>query len=276
MRKLLLATTVDDHSLPLFLTRRVSGKIRVFPVFFHEDPEEIRETIGDGGFDYVYIRDPFNGDVYDLSDISGKVALILEGTRGAFVLDGLRSFDDLLFEDKWRQYGILGEFMPKTEILSDVSELEGGDRIAKKRISSRARGIAFTPREICGSEISGYVVQEMLPLEKEYRVYVVFGRIMGKATVKSPKRHDAKVKIIGSEAVSEDLVSFIRPILEKIPFDFVGLDIGWDGNRFWLLEANRSCLFNGYFRETGVNLAEVLFDGLPSVETGASLPNPVS
>ncbi len=99
-------------------------------------------------------------------------------------------------------------------------------------------------------------------IQKEYRVYVVCNKIMPKATVKSSKTLTSNVKVIGSEILSPDILKFIEKILEQNTFDFIGLDLAITKSGLFLIEINRTCLFNGYFTQTNINLAKALLDNL--------------
>lgn len=275
-KKILIVTTLKDFSVPFFLTSGVLKKISVSFLFLHEDTESILRILDSERYDFIYVRYPYNELRTDPSEIPEKMRLVFDNARGATMIDGLRSYDDILFEDKWRQYESLSEFMPETRILTDPEDLSRGGFLAKKRISSRAAGIAFSPEDLSGENPSEYILQDMLSIREEYRVYALFREIYEPAITRTSKRPDSKVKISGSAPMSDALRVFATDIAKRIPFDFIGLDIAWDGDRYSLLEVNRPCLFEGYYRETGVNLAEVFIGRLlsrSSVSPGAPAPN---
>jgi len=273
-KKILIVTTLKDFSVPFFMTSGVLKKISVSFLFLHEDTESILQILDSERYDFIYVRYPYNELRIDPSEIPRKIQLVFDNARGAAMIDGLRSYDDILFEDKWRQYELLSEFMPVTRILTDPDDLSGGGVLAKKRISSRAAGIAFSPEDLSGENPSEYILQDMLSIQEEYRVYALFREIYEPAITRTSKRPDSKVRISGSTPMSDALRVFATDIAKRISFDFIGLDIAWDGDRYALLEVNRSCLFEGYYRETGVNLAEVFMDRLLS-RSSVSLGAPV-
>lgn len=152
--------------------------------------------------------------------------------------------------------------MPETKILTNIEEVDADNVITKKRISSRARGIFFDSKEVQGDRLSDYIIQDKVKIDKEYRVYVIFDEIIEEGTIKTSKDENSKVKVIGVEALNEEIINFVKRIIKENKFDFIGLDIVRSGDEYYLLEINRSCLFNGYFRESKVNLAEVFVDKL--------------
>ena len=263
MKKLLVVTTVQDLSVPLFLMRDVVKSLEVEFVFFDESLSDFEKQLREAAADFVYIRDPFNSNL-TLVDIKRKTDLIFARFADSYFVDNLRDFGDILFEDKFAQFRRYGEFMPPTKILERIEEIDEPGTIAKKRISSRARDIVFSSADFPGGDLSDYVAQKRIDIDVEYRVYAVFGDISETVSLKSPKREGNKVKIIGAQKISAELRNFVERIIAKSKFDFVGLDIAQSGKSFYLLEANRSCLFGGYFRQTGINLAAVFAEKLLS------------
>ena len=72
----------------------------------------------------------------------------------------------------------------------------------------------------------------------------------------------SKVQVINTRVLGEDEVIFTGNCMKQVPFiDFAGLDIARDINgKLWLMEVNRSPGFAKYFGQTGVNLANTLYD----------------
>lgn len=258
-----MATTVADLSIPLFLTQKIQQKIMVDFCFFHETVNEIKKKLLSKDYDFIYIRDPFNY-VYDIQDITEKINLIIKNKGNTYLIDKIQTLDDVFFEDKWHQYQLFSEFMPKTELLTRLNQVDNPKSITKKRISSRAKGIFFQSEDMKNEDVSDYIIQENIAVDKEYRVYVIFNRIINIASLKSPKTIDSKVQIINNEELTPEIISFTQKIIKENKFDFIGLDIAKSGNDLYLLEVNRSCLFNGYFKTTQVNLAETFIDQLLS------------
>lgn len=272
MRTLLIITTINDLSIPLFLTYEIRNKIGVDFCFFHENTKTIQENLKSNKYNYIYIRDPFNY-TFNAKDIERKVNTILANAKNSYIVDNIKSLEDIYFEDKWKQYQLFAQFMPKTAILEKLEDVGKQDLIAKKRISSRAKGIVFHSKSLAGKNLSNYIIQKKVEIIKEYRVYVIFDKIIERAALKRSKTKDSKVAIYDSEKLSPPMIDFVKKIINKNKFDFIGLDIAKSKEKSYLLEINRSCLFNGYFRNTGINLAETFVNGLlkkksPSVSHG--------
>jgi|SaaInlV_200m_DNA_2_1039689.scaffolds.fasta_scaffold05408_2 glutathione synthase/RimK-type ligase-like ATP-grasp enzyme len=261
MKKMLLVTTVNDISLSLFLTQKVKKKLEIDVFFFHEDIAMLKEKLVSEGYDYIYIRDPFNYE-FDKTNAEEKIKTILDNKGDAYIIDSLESVEDIYFEDKWNQYLVLKEFMPSTKVLESLEAVDSADSITKKRISSRSEGIVFHSKDLKSDDLSEYIVQEKLKINKEYRVYVLFDEILTTASLKSSKTETSRVRTLGTEELSQDVIEFVKKITEKKNFDFVGLDVVESGGKLYLLEMNRSCLFNGYFRNNNINLAEVFVNKL--------------
>ena len=260
MKKILIVTTFSDLSVPFFLAQSVRKDVAVDIVFYNDGWTLLQAYLAQRQYDSVYLRDPFN-DKVDQSESKEIVRGIGTMFPESYFVDHVRDFDDILCEDKWRQFQEYGAFMPKTEILRNPHDIAVGRTIAKKRLSSRARGIVMTaadfPRE---DSVDDYVLQECIAVDREFRVYVICGDIMPTVSIKSPKTATQKVAVVGHEKISPDLMAYVQKLVVQIPYDFVGLDIVQRGAVFYLLEVNRSCLFNGYFAQTGVNLAHVFVE----------------
>jgi len=266
MKSMLIITTANDLSLPLFLTDDIKQKIGIDTCFFHEETFCIEKKMLSQNYDYIYFRDPFNCP-YDEENIKEKFSVVMKNKEESYIVDNLKDLDDVYFEDKWKQYQLFPEFMPSTKILSRSDEINDSC-IVKKRISSRAKGIIFDSRDLAGENLSDYIFQEKFIVDKEYRVYVIGGDIVQAASVKSSKTPNTKVKVLAVEKLALDVENFVKAIVQKIPqLDFVGLDIIRSDNNLYLLEVNRSCLFNAYFKITGVNLAEYFIDKLSTRNT---------
>ncbi len=264
MKNLLIYTTVNDRSVPFFLFKGVLEIINITFCFLEEDFSKLEETINSKTFDYIYIRDPFPSKL-SKNTIEERVSKIINLDTNAYYIDSIENLEDIFFEDKFRQYKIYSDFMPPTQLLSDVQNVPFNNYIIKKRISSRSTGILFDIKDIQDSqEKQNYILQEKLHIEKEYRVYVIFNRIIPTVSVKSTKTQSVKTKVIGAEEIGEELENFVKMLLEKNKFDFLGLDIAQVKNKYTLLEINRSCLFGAFYKHTGINLAEAFISGLLS------------
>lgn len=255
MKKLLIITTINDLSIPLFLTPQVKERISV-DIFFYKQDFKI-----DQFYDYIYFRDPFTDEEFNLPELEEKVGKILVQNNKSYIIDSIKSFADILFEDKWVQYQLFSKFMPSTELLTNREKVDDPQYITKKRISSRAKGIVFNQSGLQG-DLSSYVIQKKLEIKKEYRIYVIFGEIIKTAALKTPKTESSKTKVYDVQEISPALEEFVQQVTKQNKFDFIGLDIAETNKGYFLLEVNRSCLFNKYFSETNINLATVFIDKL--------------
>lgn len=255
MKKLLIITTINDRSLPLFFTKELRDKLDIDVCLVSESVSHIRKMMEATRFDFIYLRDPFTDPRLPLREVRQKCTAIMQGRGKGYMVDDIKTESDIFFEDKWNQYGVFADLMPSTRIMrKDDRALEG--MIFKKRISSRAQGIVFDGRKI-EKGFSGFIVQERLSIKKEYRVFVIFGKVWDIVEMKSSKVENQKVKVLRKLRISGRLLRFSNEVAGRMDFDFVGLDIAeMPDGRLFLLEANRSCLFNGFYRLTGVNLAE--------------------
>jgi ATP-grasp domain, R2K clade family 3 len=249
--KTLVVTTISDKSSGL-LNENFSGDV----ILYEETEKLIVEGSLKNDYKYVYFRDPFNTKSYDIKAIKLAVDLVRVNNSSAYFVDGVKTFDDLLQEDKWLQYLVFHEFMPMTNLLSGVGDFIKASHIIKKRISSRARGVHF--EYIPEYSDGNYIVQEMMEIVKEYRVYCIGNNIINTVCVKSPKTALQKVKILEVEKISKDLELFsenIRPYTKKL--DFYGLDIArLDDGSLRLIEINRSPQFAKFQGLSGLNLAK--------------------
>ncbi len=261
MKKMLIISTIKDLSIPLFLTQKIQKKINVDFCFFHESTDEIKKKLVANNYNYIYIRDPFNY-VYDKGNIEEKFNVILNNRKKSYLVDNLKILDDIYFEDKWKQYQLFEEFMPKTKLLTNTKDVDNSRLITKQRISSRAKGIVFNSKDMVSDNLSDYIIQKKIKIDEEYRVYVIFNKIIKEASLKSPKTQHSKVKVIGYKKISTKITNFVNNIIKQNKFDFIGLDIAKSKNNLYLLEVNRSCLFNGYFSNNQINLAETFIDKL--------------
>ncbi len=251
VKSLSIVTTKNDLSVEHF--QDVDGiKTQIFD---YSDLAGIKKAMA---ADAIYFRDPFVVS-YDTNQLRDAM-LALEGFDG-YRIDGTRTLDDLLFEDKWCQYQRLSDFMPRTWLLSDNQA--AGKVIVKKRISSRARDIIFDVAEVAADEHDEYIVQNMLNIQKEYRVYVIRGNIVTTVSVKNSKTKSQAVKVDHVETISQELESFCEQVVKKIPtLDFVGLDVADVDGALILIEANRAPQFKKFTELTGINLAEQLIKSI--------------
>lgn len=258
MKKMLIITSVNDLSIPLFLTQNIQKNIDVDFYFFYEGVDDLKKKMLSNEYNYIYIGYAFREIAGDI--LEDLFSAVLDCAKNAYIIDGLQDIEDLYFEDKWKQYQIFSEFMPETALLKDITDADKSEHITKERISGRAEGVYFNSENLDKDSLEKYIYQKMIDVEKEYRIYVICDEIIDTATIKSPKTLNSKVKVIGTEKISPAIKKFVEKIIKKNTFDFIGLDIAKAENDLFLIEVNRACLFNAHFKYTGVNLAETLID----------------
>lgn len=262
MKNFALITTIADKSADLFSTHEIQKKIKVLKLDYSLNDSEFADKLTQLNPELIYLRDPFNTLNYSLENIQKKVD-ICKAVNPVFV-DKTADLEDLLFEDKWVQYQQFGEFMAETKVFTDPANYKPGNFIYKPRISSRARGINFD--KMPESDAS-YIQQEKLNIKQEFRIFVLFGKILPQIALRSSKTENSKVKqkeIIKIQDV-QGLEDFVRKILPLVKFDLVGLDIAvLENSEFRLIEVNRSPQFLAYHRDSRVNLAEHLLENYTS------------
>lgn len=240
----LIVTTESDLSIPYF-----SENMAHVDVVVYGSPLPIASE-----YEVVYFRDPFNSGSYDKKTIQDTVEKVVARYPKAYFVDGIKSYDDLLIEDKWRQYEKLEAFMPSTSLLKNKNDLHG-KKIAKKRISARGRDIAFIPEDIDG-EVSEYILQDRLNIIREYRIFSIGSKILPIVAVKSPKTPTARVKVQAEISTPAPLKAFTRKILTELPeYDFLGFDIAETEAGYVLIEVNRSPQFKRYNEIGKMNIA---------------------
>jgi hypothetical protein len=221
-------------------------------VYFEDDTEKFAEEAAAWRADIVYIRDPFNTGGLQLDEISPKVERIHNSHPAAYYVDQANSIEDILIEDKWRQYGIWGKWMPQTQLGGRGVSL-GGQLIAKKRISARSRDILFNFN--VDKLPSDWIVQERLSINEEFRVYVLFGQSVEQVSVRRSKLPGRATKVIGLRPLSAEEAKFVRKLTSEMDrFDLVGLDIALTPSGLRLIEVNRSPQLRRYNELSGDNI----------------------
>lgn len=255
MQKLLIITTNEDRSEHLF----VHEKLQIDIAHYHSELLSRTDELAE--YDYVYFRDPFNTELYDLDEIGAIMKSVCTNNPDAYYFDSTETLEDALLEDKWRQAELFSSLMPHTELVEDFSKIDFERQFVKKRISSRARGVIFGNDTIDKSaKPNDYIVQEKLDIIEEYRVIALQGILLEDAVVKSSKTDTRKVKITGIIPLTDEIRVVAAETVAKVPsLDFVGLDIAKisDGTHK-LIEINRSPQFVSFTKFTGKNPFEIL------------------
>ena len=237
----LLYTTHNDTSLDFF-------KQAGWAVRFYDEPVAPQPA------DLVYFRDPFNDPEYQPDPF--HIDQLISQHQNAQIVDHITSFQDILnLEDKYLQSETYQDFYPATWLPSQ-HEFVPGSNLAKPRISQRAKNILF---DLEGRALDdSWIIQELLDIQEELRVYVVCGDILDQASIKSSKA-SGKVKIIGDRPLTPGEIVFVHQVMEKCPLDVVGFDIAvLPGGQYKIIEANRSPQFLRYTERTGLNLAALI------------------
>lgn len=256
--RVLVVTTTQDISLPLFLTQKISRRAELYFFLYEESLEEMDKFFSSHKFDVIYLRDPFTSRL-DYDHIRKCLETIFLHQSTSIFIDNLKGVDDVFLEDKWRQYEILKDLMPKTELLSQ-RQSEFSSYIIKGRFSSRSRDIFFDIKQVKVSD--KYIIQERLPVTVEYRVVVLKGQPLPVVLTKSVKKPGQKVKVIGKKKINQPIEELAKQVHKKMPFDLLGVDIvRLEDDSYKVLEANRSPQMVKYWQLTGVNVIEDLLLG---------------
>jgi hypothetical protein len=250
--KMLLISTPSDYSIDLFQNKDAARLIQPSVIEYGDLPNELNDR-----FDLIYLRDPFNHPGVSKDMIIRTLKELKNNHSLAYWVDGVETYEDLLIEDKWHQYQLFKDIMPSTSSFEN-QELKG--RVIKKRISARAKGIYFSPADMpTDYKANDYITQQRLDISQELRIYMIGGKILKPAVVKTSKTYRQKVKLTDiAKDIPEEVLKMCDKVYELTNLDFMGLDIAMSAHGNYLLELNRSCQFKGYQRVTGINLATEL------------------
>jgi hypothetical protein len=245
-----IVTTGADKSLNYFL--QDTSQSHVETVLFGE---RLPSRIENQAFDIVYFRDPFNQKGYSLDEIGSTVAAVSRLYPAAYYVDGAKKLSSMMFEDKWRQYQLLGDFMPTTRLVKS-GELIGSNDILKKRISSRGRGNNHGPYTD-ESNANDYIAQHSYEIIEEYRVFLIGGTALPNVAVRSSKNSAAaRVRTIRLVPMNEELRMYVDHITKRLDaYDFLGVDVAETTEGYKLLEVNRAPQFSRYCELNGTNIA---------------------
>ncbi|HLG90704.1 MAG TPA: hypothetical protein VI336_00865 [Candidatus Saccharimonadales bacterium] len=256
--RMFIVSTNADFSLSLYNAAESRKLIEPHSVMFNAS-EGALDRVMQNDFQYLYFRDPFNEDDDSRKIARANTSKLLRRYRSAYMVDGIKNFDDLLFEDKWKQYRALSKFMPPTKILTVLREPDRNSFI-KRRISARSKGIIFTREDYpVNAKPQEYLIQQKLQVEKEYRAYMVGGRLVSPMAIKSSKTPQQNVRLIGlQKEIPQAILKICQAVYDKTQYDLCGLDVAETKDGFFLLEVNRSCQFKKYWQLSGQNLAASL------------------
>lgn len=249
MKKLLVVTNNDERSADLLVGPDCETNV----VWYSHDLLENDGKLS--GYDFVYFRDPFTVE-YNLELIDKIIVRIRELNPDAYFVDDIKNTKDILIEDKWRQYALFKDLMPRTKILKNINNIDYSKSFVKKRVSSRARGVIFDVEDFPDNvEPSDYIVQDKIEIIEEIRALVVRGEVLDKGVVKISKTDTDKVKVTDETVLTRDINHLALRIAKALPqLDLVGIDIArTNEDELLLIEINRSPQFNLYTKKTGIN-----------------------
>lgn len=256
--KLLILTTKEERSLNLLLLEEIDVTTK------HYSDDLAKNTVLLTGFDIIYFRDPFT-DEYDITILAAIVDTIHRQNPGAYFVDSVAELDDLLVEDKWKQYELFNDLMPNTELVNDFDRLDFEKQFVKKRISARARGVIFGVDEVKSSDLpQDFIAQEKLEIIEEVRVVTVRDKIYDMGVKKISKTFSEKVKLTDVVTVSDDMKRMARIVVSRLPeLDITGIDIARTKNgELKLIEVNRSPQFVTFTKKTNINPFSELIQSL--------------
>lgn len=168
----------------------------------------------------------------------------------------------LAFEDKWLQYKLFSNFMPRTQLLNDTVSIASFERpVFKNRLSSRGNGVTWDIEKVT-SFAGEWIVQESLDIAEELRVYVIRGKVYSSGAVRQSMTSEQKTRVVGYRDLTQDEIDFSFAISRQANgMDIIGIDIARTSEgELRLMEANRSPGFAAFAKLTGVNLARLIYE----------------
>lgn len=207
-------------------------------------------------YNIIYLRDPFND--YDISScVEEYVENALKTFHFSYSIDGITSYEQIKsFEDKYCQFMLYSDFMPNTFLPSNGAFCNG-KHLAKKRISQRAKDIYFSEEKFDDN----YIIQDLMDIREELRIYAIFGNLVEQATIKTSKSPDSKVKVVGKRQLTEKEKEICKKIANLSGLDFIGIDLAIlkNGN-LKLIEVNRSPQFKRFVELYGESPLSKILD----------------
>ncbi len=228
------------------------------------DKEQIKAS--DTFYDTVYIRSHFSQPSTLPQNFRSKIDLLVESAKrvnpDVKFIDGMDSVDAIVaFEDKWHQYEIFSEFMPRTELYDTDTDTASFTRpVYKNRLSSRGSGVTWDKNKVDDSP-QNWIIQESLVIAEELRVYIILGEVYPVGAVKQSMTEGIKAQGTSSRALTQDEIEFASRLMRQAPdLDIVGIDMARTTDKSLLLiEVNRSPGFAKFYELTGFNLATELY-----------------
>ncbi len=136
--------------------------------------------------------------------------------------------------------------------------------IVKPRIGAGGKRIRIVEREdqlkSLGIDIpETYIVQPYKRLSRDVRVLIIGGRVLGSVRRRVKVYEDGRlgVKVIGVEKLNKQEIKAIKPFLEDNEVFIRGIDLlTSETGEVWVGEINLSPIFDGFERETGINVVK--------------------
>lgn len=238
-----IVTTKKDLSIMFF-------KKHGWDVYFYDE-------LPDGNIYYetIYLRDPFN-DLNILPYAQKNVEKALEVFSFSKSIDNITTYEQMEFlEDKYHQFMLYSDYMPNTFLPSAGIFCEG-KHLAKKRISQRAKDIYFNKADFDDD----YIIQDLMDIREELRVYAIFGNPIKNVTIKSSKLPGSKVRVVGKRHLTIKEKELCQKIAALSNLDFIGIDLAVLKNgESKLIEVNRSPQFKRFVELYGeLSLSKIL------------------
>lgn len=262
---LLIVTTEKDRSCNRIIEEAEKRSIHTEKILYSElDPDRLKK------FDFCIPRFPYPGG----EDFSEELKKLLTIFKNEQMLDcrTYKRYPD--YEDKLFQHRLFKDVqMPKFWYFNRVGELNVQfPALAKRRISGKCRDLFIlnTKQDLMKflkeREISEYIFEEVLDIEKDIRVIVLGDKIVGavERSVRVKDRQGFKsfgVKIAKSYEPSEHIKEKALEISKRIGADFCGIDFVIDKNgKMYLIECNLTPEFVSSERVLDANIAGKLMD----------------
>jgi len=183
--KLLVVTTREDRSRDLITEASRRKGIETIQMYY-EDMDPLRISVDDfKGYDFCITRDPYNTGK-DFSFIMKRITSFFINKQ---LLDYKVYNENPRYEDKLFQHEIFGDIMkmPGFRHFSDPDDVsvDSFPVVAKKRISSRGRGIFIIrdidemKRFVNSVKVDEYFFEDHIKIKNDIRVLIIGGEIVG-------------------------------------------------------------------------------------------------
>lgn len=266
---LLIVTTKKDFSASRLEEEAIKKGFSVEKLLYEEITMLNKETFKK--FNFCILRDPYNTGI----DFSRHLVKI----KSFFNKDSLLDFNTLNkfpeYEDKLFQNIFFSRHKIKMAEFHQITSLETLDSlkfplILKKRISSRGKAVFLAKSKLqakeflTGKNIQDYITEDYIKVEKDYRILILAGKVIG-GVIRKVNIHPGKisrigVKILAKATIPEDVKTIALKIAKLIECNFTGVDIFQSKNELYFGECNISPQFAAFEKITKTNVAGALMD----------------